>query len=402
MQPLPHDPASQDALPSIRRLVLADFRSYPALDLTLQPGLVVLTGENGAGKTNLIEALSFLCPGRGLRRAELAECARASSSGAWSVFVELATQAGARQLGIGTERQTEGTLLRKYRLDREPITSIKPFADLVRIIWLTPSMDGLFSGPAGERRRFLDRLVLAVDAEQGTRVNALERALRNRNRLLEENADQRWLDAAEHEVAELAVAVAAARTETVSHLAARIDEMKAEDSPFPYAELVLRGDVEALIGTRPALEVEDLYRDMLRQNRSRDAAAGRTLIGPQAADLLVRHGPKQADAARSSTGEQKALLTSLMLAHARLVAEVSGIKPIMLLDEIAAHFDPVRRSALFEKLIALDAQVFMTGADATAFAELRGCAQMLHVEMGRVMPHEELAKAARGHVGPET
>ncbi len=383
-QPLPHDPATQDPMPSIRRLVLGDFRSYAALDLALQPGLVVLTGENGAGKTNLIEAISFLCPGRGLRRAELAECARAGGMGGWSVFVELATASGRRQLGIGTELQQDATLLRRYRLDREPVASLKPFADLIRIIWLTPSMDGLFSGPAGERRRFLDRLVLAVDAEQGTRVNALERALRNRNRLLEENADRRWLDAAEHEVAELAVAVAAARAETVKHLAARIEQMKEEDSPFPHAELALQGDVEALIGTRPALEIEDFYRDMLRQNRSRDAAAGRTLIGPQAADLLVRHGPKQADAARSSTGEQKALLVGLMLAHARLVAEVSGIKPIVLLDEIAAHFDPARRSALFEKLLALESQVFMTGADATAFSELKGRAQMLHVEMGKV------------------
>lgn len=168
-QPLPHDPATQDPMPSIRRLVLGDFRSYAALDLALQPGLVVLTGENGAGKTNLIEAISFLCPGRGLRRAELAECARAGGMGGWSVFVELATASGRRQLGIGTELQQDATLLRRYRLDREPVASLKPFADLIRIIWLTPSMDGLFSGPAGERRRFLDRLVLAVDAEQGTK-----------------------------------------------------------------------------------------------------------------------------------------------------------------------------------------------------------------------------------------
>ncbi len=371
-------------MPSIRRLVLGDFRSYAALDLALWPGLVVFTGENGAGKTNLIEAISFLCPGRGLRRAELAECARAGGAGAWSVFVELATASGRRQLGIGTELQAEGALIRRYRLDREPVASLKPFADLIRILWLTPAMDGLFSGAAGERRRFLDRLVLSVDAEHGTRVNALERALRNRNRLLEEGQDRRWLDAAEHEVAELAVAVAAARAETVKHLAARIGETKQEDSPFPHAELTLQGDVEALIGTRPALEVEDFYRDTLRQNRARDAAAGRTLIGPQAADLLVRHGPKQTDAARSSTGEQKALLVGLMLAHARLVAEVSGIKPILLLDEIAAHFDAARRNALFEQLMALDTQVFMTGADETTFAKLQGHAQILHVSPGRV------------------
>lgn len=380
MPPSPQPAATQ--APYIRRLVLADFRSYPALDLALEPGLVVLNGENGAGKTNLIEAISFLCPGRGLRRAELAECARAGGPGQWSVFAELVTPEGERQLGIGTERQ-DGTTIRRYRLDREPITSLKPFADLVRIIWLTPAMDGLFSGPAGERRRFLDRLVLAVDAEQGTRVNALERALRNRNRLLEERADRRWLDAAEQELAELAVAVAAARVETVQHLVARIAPTQ-DDSAFPYAELFLEGDVEALIGTRPALEVEEIYRAMLRENRNRDAAAGRTLIGPQTADLIVRHGPKQADAARSSTGEQKALLTGLILAHARLVAEVSGITPILLLDEIAAHFDTARRSALFEKLSLLGGQTFMTGADRAAFTELTGKAQMLHVEAGHI------------------
>lgn len=379
--PPPVDATSTQA-PYIQRLVLADFRSYAALDLALQPGLVVLNGENGAGKTNLIEAISFLCPGRGLRRAELAECARAGSAGNWSVFAALETPEGERQLGIGAEPQ-DGTMVRRYRLDREPIPSLKPFADLLRIIWLTPAMDGLFSGPAGERRRFLDRLVLAVDAEQGTRVNAMERALRNRNKLLEERADRRWLDAAEQELAELAVAVAAARAETVQHLAARIAPTQ-DDGAFPYAELFLQGDVEALIGTRPALEVEDIYRGMLRDNRNRDAAAGRTLIGPQAADLIVRHGPKQADAARSSTGEQKALLVGLILAHARLVAEVSGIVPILLLDEIAAHFDAVRRSALFEKLSALGGQVFMTGADRAAFTDLTGKAQMLHVGAGRV------------------
>jgi DNA replication and repair protein RecF len=376
----PHDVSTP--APHIQRLVLADFRSYAALDLALQPGLVVLNGENGAGKTNLIEAISFLCPGRGLRRAELAECARAGGSGQWSVFAELATPDGERQLGIGVEPQ-DGAMVRRYRLDREPVPSLKLFADLLRIIWLTPAMDGLFSGPAGERRRFLDRLVLAVDAEQGTRVNALERALRNRNRLLEERADRRWLDAAEQELAELAVAVAAARAETVQHLVARIAPTK-NDGAFPYAELHLQGDVEALIGTRPALEIEDIYRGMLRDNRNRDAAAGRTLIGPQASDLLVRHGPKQADAARSSTGEQKALLVGLILAHARLVAEVSGIVPILLLDEIAAHFDVARRGALFEKLSALGGQVFMTGADRAAFADLAGKAQMLHVEAGQV------------------
>ncbi len=243
------------------------------------------------------------------------------------------------QLGTGIEAQADGTLLRRYRLNREPLPSVRRFADHVRVVWLTPAMDGLFAGSAGERRRFLDRLVLAVDAEHGSRVNALERALRNRNRLLEDMGDRHWLDAAEHEVAELGVAVAAARQQTIAHLSGVIAATKDAASPFPFAELTLTGDIETLIASRPALEVEDIYRGMLRRNRRRDAAAGRTLIGPHAADLLVRHGVKQADAARSSTGEQKALLVGLVLAHARFVADLSGINPFILLDEIGAHFD---------------------------------------------------------------
>ncbi len=373
------------ALPAVARLVLANFRSYAALDLAPAPGVVVLTGENGAGKTNLIEAISLLCPGRGLRRAELAECARADGPGTFAVSAEITTHDGTIQLGTGTEIQAEGGLVRRYRLNREPLASIRPFADYLRIVWLAPAMDGLFSGPAGERRRFLDRLVLAINSEHGGRVNALERALRNRNRLLENGGrDRQWLDATEREVAEIGVAVAAARQQTVAHLAQVILQDRDAASPFPFAELTLKGDVEDLLATRPALEAEDIYRDLLRQNRARDTAAGRTLIGPHTADLLVVHGPKQAEAARSSTGEQKALLIGLVLAHARLVAALSGIKPFVLLDEIAAHLDAARRAALYERLLALKSQVFMTGADRAAFAGLEERAQFLHVTPGTV------------------
>jgi DNA replication and repair protein RecF len=372
-------------LPSVRRLILADFRSYRALDLAIEAGLVVVCGENGAGKTNLLEALSFLSAGRGLRRAELAECARSGGNGGFAVSVELATISGRIQLGTGTELGPEGGLQRRYRLDREPIASVRAFADHVRVVWLTPAMDGLFTGAGGERRRFLDRLVLAVDSDHGARVNALERALRNRNRLLEDSStDRLWLDATERELAELAIAVAAARHETVTRLTALITREKDVASPFPFAELALKGEVEGLVAARPALEAEDRYRDMLRDNRPRDAAAGRTLIGPQTADLIVRHGPKDIEAARASTGEQKALLVGLVLAHAQLVADLSGIKPLVLLDEIAAHFDTPRRRALYDRLESLGAQVFMTGADQAAFAPLEGRAQMLHVEAGMV------------------
>ncbi|MFZ1961235.1 MAG: DNA replication/repair protein RecF [Methylovirgula sp.] len=375
----PHSPH-----PSIRRLVLADFRSYTVLDLRLDSRLIVLTGENGAGKTNLIEAISLLSPGRGLRRAELAECARIGGPGTFAISVDVATKDGMIQLGTGTELQPEATILRRYRLNREPIASIRRIADYVRVVWLTPAMDGIFAGPAGERRRFLDRLVLALDAEHGGRVNALERALRNRNRLLEERGtNDRWLDAAEREIAELGVAVATARSQAIAHLATVIAATK--DSPFPFAELGVKGEIEDLIAGRPALQAEEIYRRLLRDNRGRDAAAGRTLIGPHTSDLLVHHGVKQAEAARSSTGEQKALLVGLVLAHARLVASLSGIAPFILLDEVAAHLDAARRAALYKRLLALESQVFLTGADRAAFAPLEGRAAMLKVVPGKVL-----------------
>ena len=375
--------------PKVRRLVLSDFRSYAALDLAVEGDMIALTGENGAGKTNILEALSLLTTGRGLRRSDLADCAREAGAGGWVVSVELEDGDHRVQLGTGREAAESGLpQSRKCRIDRAPVGSARAFADHVRVVWLTPSMDGLFTGPAGDRRRFLDRLVLAVDPEHGARVSALEKALRNRNRLLEDHFSETvWLDAAEHEIAEIAVAVASARSETVSRLAGLIQEGRSKETPFPWADLALAGELEAMLPDHPALEVEDRYREILRTNRARDAAAGRTLIGPQAADLIVKHGPKNADAARSSTGEQKALLVGLVLAHARLVASMTGIVPLVLLDEIAAHFDPLRRTALYDNLAELGAQVWMTGADASAFAELAERATLIHVTPGYAVAH---------------
>ena len=374
--------------PKLRRLVLADFRSYRTLDLDIAGDLVVLTGENGAGKTNILEAISLLAPGRGLRRADLGDCASEQGAGGWAVSAEI--DDGEMRVQLGTGREPSDSALpqsRKCRIDRAPVGSARAFSDYIRVVWLTPAMDGLFVGPAGERRRFLDRLVLAVDADHGPRVSALERALRNRNRLLEDNfADAAWLDATEREIAELAVAVAAARSETVARLATLVAASRDDASPFPWADLALAGELEAMIPDCPALEVEERYRAILRAGRARDAAAGRTLVGPQASDLVVRHGPKNADAARSSTGEQKALLVGLVLAHAQLVASMSGMAPLVLLDEIAAHFDPRRRAALYDGLERLGAQVWMTGADAAAFDDIADRATMFAVTPGRVEP----------------
>jgi DNA replication and repair protein RecF len=370
--------------PLVRRIILQDFRSYASLDLALEGSIVALVGENGAGKTNLLEALSLFAAGRGLRRAQLGECARIGGAGGFAVSIFVEDNGEARQLGTGLEPAPEAPT-RANRIDRAPVASARAFADHLRIVWLTPSMDGLFTDSAGERRRFLDRLVLAVDPNHGARVNQFERALRGRNRLLEEGArNNHWLDAIEREAAELAVAVAAARGECVTRLKATIALARDDSSPFPWADLALEGDVEQLTAEMPALAAEERYRAMLREGRGRDAAAGRTRVGPHVGDLVVRHGPKGAPAAQTSTGEQKALLVGLVLAHARLVADMSGMAPLALLDEVAAHFDPRRRAALFEALERIGGQVFLTGADPAAFESLAGRALLLDVAGGRI------------------
>ncbi len=379
----------------ICRLIVTNFRSYRAASLETSSNLIVLVGPNGAGKTNLIEAISFLTPGRGLRRATLEEIAfaEADSTGepaqneSWAVSAEVEGLLGLATLGTGIEPggPGEGTSSRKCRIDREPVGSAAAFADHLRVIWLTPAMDGLFSGPASERRRFLDRLVLAVDAEHPSRVSALERALRSRNRLLEEqNPDAHWLSAIEHETAELAVAVAAARAETVRRLQGALASGRAIDPVFPFAEIALAGWMEEMLLTAPASDVEDRYRTVLRDNRARDAAARRTLDGPHLTDLAVTYGPKGIPAADASTGEQKALLIRLILAHSNLIAEMTGFAPVLLLDEIVAHLDPTRRTALYDSLEKAGAQVWMTGADPQAFAAIAGRADVFEVSGGHI------------------
>jgi DNA replication and repair protein RecF len=380
--------SSPVAASRIARLILQDFRTYASLDLTVSRPLVALVGENGAGKTNVLEAISLFMPGRGLRRAELSEMARNEGPSSFAISVTLDAPYGEHRLGTGLEPQGENARASRIcRIDGMPASSPTAFAEYLRIVWLTPDLDALFRGAAGDRRRFLDRLVLAVDAEHGTRVNALERALRSRNRVLEENPDDRlWLDALEREVAELAIAVAAARRETVERLASLILETREQESPFPFAMMGLEGEIDALVATLPAVDAEDRYRAILRDYRSRDRAAGRTLVGPQASDLLVRHGPKDIPANTASTGEQKALLIGLVLAHARLVASMSGIAPFVLLDEVAAHLDPRRRAGLYDALQSLGGQVWMTGADPGLFAELQGRADILQVSAGVIEP----------------
>jgi DNA replication and repair protein RecF len=374
---------------SIRRLTVTNFRSYRAASLDVDRSLVVLTGPNGAGKTNLIEAVSLLMPGRGLRRATFDEAACSAGDGSWAVSADIEGMLGLATLGTGIEPpEVAGTTrTRAYRIDREPVRSATAFADHLRVVWLTPAMDQLFAGPASERRRFLDRLVLAVDAEHGGRVSALERSLRARNRLLEDpRPDTHWLDALEHETAELAVAVAAQRAETVRRLQGALANRNGD--AFPSPEIALDGWMERLLPEQPAVEIEERYRGILRDNRARDAAAGRTLDGPHLTDLTVIYAPKNIPAANASTGEQKASLIGLVLAHAELLTDMTGSAPVLLLDEVVAHLDPVRRATLYDALDSLGAQVWLTGADPAAFADVADRAQVFTIAAGRVRPHE--------------
>ena len=372
----------------IRRLTLSNFRSYHAAQVRLdRAGPVVITGANGAGKTNLIEAISLFAPGRGLRRATMEELAFSEGDGAWAISAEIEGMLGLATLGTGVDPPAgeESSPIRKCRIDRENVGSATAFADHLRVVWLTPAMDPLFNGPASERRRFLDRLVLAVDAQHSSRVAALERSLRSRNRLLEDSpGDSHWLDAVEHETAEVAVAVAAGRAETAKRLSAALEASRDTACELPQAQVTLRGWMEQLLPDHSAVEIEDRYRALLKDNRARDAAAGRTLDGPHLSDLVVAHAGKNIPAADASTGEQKALLIRLVLAHAGLIKQMTGFAPLLLLDEVVAHLDPSRRASLYDALTLLGAQVWVTGADPVAFGDIVGRAQVLLVRGGLV------------------
>ncbi|MGX9142151.1 DNA replication/repair protein RecF [Mesorhizobium sp. 128a] len=371
----------------ISKLTLTNFRNYAALSIDLSPGAVVFSGDNGAGKTNLLEAISLLTPGRGLRRAPYADVAREGGDGGFALHARLDGPEGQVEIGTGiTGGDAAGEGGRKVRINGAPARSADAMLEWLRVVWLTPAMDGLFPGPAADRRRFLDRLVLAIDPGHGQRALDYEKAMRGRNRLLTEGSrDGAWFEAIETQMAETGVAIAAARAELVRLLAAMIDRLPSS-GPFPQADVSLFGDLESDVATSPAVDVEERYRAALADGRERDRAAGRTLDGPHRSDLLVRHRPKAMPAELCSTGEQKALLVGIVLSHARLTGEMSGMTPILLLDEIAAHLDAGRRAALFSILEDLNCQAFMTGTDAALFSSLRGRAQFLTVDHGTVGP----------------
>ena len=347
----------------VSRLAVTDFRSYASALIEPGPGFVLLSGDNGAGKTNLLEAVSLLTPGRGLRGAALGEMARRGGEGSWAVAAK------ADEIDIGTGTSLDAQERRQVRINGAR-ASVNSLSEWLSVLWLTPAMDRLFTGSAGDRRRFLDRLVLALEPSHAHHSSRYEAAMRARNKLLADEMppDPSWLTALEEAMAEHGIAIAGARLRTVAALDERLAGVP--DDEFARAEIALEGWAGGDLVTS------------LAGNRSRDAAAGRTTEGPHRQDLAVTHRAKQMPAARSSTGEQKALLLGLVLAHADLVAERRGTPPILLLDEVAAHLDPKRRLALFSRLEGRG-QVWMTATEPDLFEGI-GEASRFHVAPGQI------------------
>jgi DNA replication and repair protein RecF len=382
--------------------LLTDFRCYETVQLTMDSRPVVLTGPNGAGKTNLLEAVSFLVPGRGLRGARLTEISRRSPAGQtadhrrlrpWAVAARIENGGDVFNVGTGLAPDTvdPGTLYprRVVRIDGEPARGQAELGERVSALWLTPDMQRLFADGASGRRRFLDRLVFAFDPAHAGRLQGYEKAMRDRSRVLADadaarrSPDAAWLDAVEATMVEKGVAIAAARADVVG----RLNPACAMGvGPFPAAGLAVSGKIDDWLATMSALDCEDHFGDALARSRDQGPHAGRVPVGPHMSDFEVTHLDKNIAAGVCSTGEQKALLISIVLANARLQALDAGAVPILLLDEVAAHLDEKRREALFDEITAMGAQAWMTGTDAALFAPLASAAQYFSVVDARITP----------------
>lgn len=394
-------------MPSVTRLTLTRFRNYRSARLEVDARPVVLCGANGAGKTNLLEALSFLSPGRGLRRTRLPEIAFGASGTpqpepdpepgtGWAVAATLTEGSGITTIGTGwdpTVGEKSGRDRRLLRIDGQPVRNQTVLAEHLSLLWLTPQMDRLFVEGSGGRRRFLDRLVFGFDAGHAGRLARHDHTLRERTRLLREGIrDPSWLTALEDQLATTGVAVAAARRDVVRRLNRAC---AAAVGPFPRAQLALSGTVDAWLDDRPALLVEDAVRRRLREQRAADAESGSAAVGPHRSDFVVGLGSGHGGvvpADRCSTGEQKALLLSIILANARLLADLPAGPPLLLLDEVVAHLDADRRRALFREILALGGQAWLTGTDAPLFAPLKDEAQFVSIEAGRASTMDSTAR----------
>lgn len=381
---------------SIFSLALTDFRNYASLRIEADAGPVVLTGLNGAGKTNLLEAVSLLAPGRGLRRARMREMdrwAEGEAAGPWTIAARLGGPGGGVQIGTGRDvAAAERSDRRIVKVEGKPARSHSELAKYANVLWVTPQMDTLFQESGSVRRRFLDRLVYSFEPDHAARVNAYEQAMQERNRLLKiQPSDSTWISALEARMAAQGMAIAQARTNTVETIN---DSIMMASAAFPRARLSLCGWVDEQLAVHgAALAAEEAFAGALAESRREDMAAGRALIGPHRTDLRVEHMVRAVAANACSTGEQKALLLSIVLAQARSVAAWRGSVPVLLLDEVAAHLDEARRAALFEEILSLGAQAWLTGTDEGLFEGLEGKAQFFAVADGSINKVSYAAKS---------
>lgn len=376
------DVTASNARLSVTRLRLSNFRCYVDAVFDGDERPVVLTGPNGAGKTNMLEALSYLGPGRGLRQARLTDIDRRGGDAAWAVAATVTGPWGPVELGTGRD---PASTRRAVRVNGAPASGQSALADHMSVVWLTPQMDRLFLEGASARRRFLDRLVFGFDTAHAGRVSSYEHAMRERLRLLKGGRrDDAWLSALEETMAGRGIAIAAARRDMAGRLARACAE---SSGPFPAAGIAATGEIETWLDRGdPALAAEDRLRDALAAQRDADAAAGRTTAGPHRSDFAVRHLEKDMPAEQCSTGEQKALLIAVVLANARLQAAECGMAPLLLLDEVAAHLDRDKRGILFEELLSLGVQAWLTGTDRQLFEELDNQAQFYTVADATLRP----------------
>lgn len=378
----------------LKKISLTSFRNYAALRLDVKDArLVVLAGANGAGKTNILEAVSLLAPGRGLRSADLGDMTTRPpddpQQATWAVAAELQNAAGDPvRIGTGLDRKADGRQRRVVRIDGKDAGGQGALSAHVAAVWLTPQMDRLFLEGTAARRRFLDRLVFAHAPDHVSHLNRYEKNMRQRLKLLTGAgvADPKWLDALEQQMAADAVSVAAARQHLLARLSYHLAELSAAQSLFPSPVMALSGKLDRILVKSAALQAEENLQDLLRGTRRLDAETGRTSEGAHRTDLVVHYADKNMPAGQCSTGEQKGLLVSIILAHALMMQAERGFVPLLLLDEVAAHLDDARRAQLFAHLKALDGQVWLTGTDADIFSAFGADAAVFHLSDGDVRP----------------
>jgi len=374
---------SEVPLRGVERISLSHYRCYESFSLSLDTRPVVMTGPNGAGKTNLLEALSFLIPGRGFRRARFSDIRQQGSVEPWAISVSLKDEGEGIRIGTGLDPDNPESESRITRINGEKVKSQSALAEWVSIVWLTPQMDRLFLEGSQGRRRFLDRLVYGFDAAHAQRLNRYEKALRERSLLLRQGcADPYWLEGVEEALVNEGIAITEARLKVVGQLTAVLTTY---EGPFPQADLFLRGDLEKQLDEKSMTDVEKAFRRHLATSREQDRLSGRLSYGPHRSDLHVIFTEKGHEAGLCSTGEQKALLLSIVMASAQLLAVRTDAIPLLLMDEVVAHLDEIRRSALFDAILKLKIQAWLTGTDPSLFKEMQGDAQFLSLEGARLV-----------------